>query len=94
MASKVIMIDPWWNSAAEQQAFCRVFRIGQTQETYLSRLCVRDTVDQRLMEIQERKEKEIETVMKEGGKVVKGMTTERLMKLFGMMEPEEGNEES
>ena len=72
MASKVIVIDPWWNSATEQQAFCRVFRIGQDQETYMSRLCVKATVDEKLMQIQERKEKEIERVMKEGGKPVKG----------------------
>tara|TARA_R110002003_G_scaffold96_15_gene7532 strand:+ start:6558 stop:6776 length:219 start_codon:yes stop_codon:yes gene_type:complete len=68
MASRVIMVDPWWNSASEQQAFCRVFRIGQKEETYMSRLCVENTVDQRLIEMQERKDKEIEEVMEDNGK--------------------------
>lgn len=68
MASKVIIIDPWWNLASEQQAFCRVFRIGQYYETSMSRLCVKDTVDQRLIEMQERKESEINEVMEDGGK--------------------------
>jgi SNF2 family DNA or RNA helicase len=65
MASRVIMMDPWWNSASEQQAFCRVFRIGQNNETYMSRLCVRNTVDERLIAMQEKKQKEINGVMEE-----------------------------
>lgn len=72
MASKVIFIDPWWNSGAEQQAFCRVFRIGQKEKTFMSRLCVQNTIDNRIIEIQERKEKELERVMKEGGRPVQG----------------------
>jgi len=70
MASKVIMIDPWWNSASEQQAFCRVFRIGQQEKTFMSRLCVRDTVDERLIQMQEKKQKEIDLVMTENGRTV------------------------
>jgi SNF2 family DNA or RNA helicase len=71
MASKVIMIDPWWNSASEQQAFCRVFRIGQREETFMSRLCVSNTIDQRLIEMQERKQHEIASVMEDDGKTMK-----------------------
>jgi SNF2 family DNA or RNA helicase len=71
MASKVIMVDPWWNSASEQQAFCRVFRIGQKEETYMSRMCVRGTVDERLIEMQDRKKEEIDEVMEDKGKSAK-----------------------
>jgi SNF2 family DNA or RNA helicase len=71
MASKVIMIDPWWNTASEQQAFCRVFRIGQREETFMSRLCVRNTVDERLIKMQERKQTEIASVMEDDGKTIK-----------------------
>lgn len=66
------MIDPWWNSASEQQAFCRIFRIGQRAETYMSRICVENTVDQRLIDMQERKEKEINEVMEDDGTRTKG----------------------
>jgi SNF2 family DNA or RNA helicase len=41
MASRVICIEPWWNSAVEQQAFCRVFRIGQQKETRMSRFVIK-----------------------------------------------------
>jgi SNF2 family DNA or RNA helicase len=71
MASRVIMVDPWWNEASEQQAFCRVFRIGQKEGTYMSRFCVTNTVDARLIEMQSRKKKEIDDVMEDNGQRVK-----------------------
>jgi SNF2 family DNA or RNA helicase len=71
MASKVIMIDPWWNSASEQQAFCRVFRIGQLEETFMSRLCVKNTVDEHLIKMQTRKDEEIASIMEDDGKTMK-----------------------
>jgi SNF2 family DNA or RNA helicase len=71
MASKVIMIDPWWNSASEQQAFCRVFRIGQREETFMSRLCVKNTVDEHLIKMQNRKDEEIASIMEDDGKTMK-----------------------
>jgi SNF2 family DNA or RNA helicase len=71
MASRVIMVDPWWNSASEQQAFCRVFRIGQKEETYMSRLCVKNSIDSNLIKMQERKSKEIAQVMEDNGDKVK-----------------------
>ncbi|KAI4623765.1 uncharacterized protein J4E84_004191 [Alternaria hordeiaustralica] len=86
MASKVIMIDPWWNSASEQQAFCRVFRIGQREETFMSRLCVKNTVDQTLINMQDRKDKEIAAIMEDDGKTMKKMDTRTLMRLFGNLE--------
>jgi SNF2 family DNA or RNA helicase len=67
MAQKVIMVDPWWNSGSEQQAFCRVFRIGQNKKTYLSRMCVRQTIDQRIVEMQQEKQEEIDEVMEAKG---------------------------
>ncbi|KAF2451686.1 hypothetical protein P171DRAFT_401395 [Karstenula rhodostoma CBS 690.94] len=90
MASRVVILDPWWNSASEQQAFCRVFRFGQTETTCLTRFCVKNTVDERLMEMQERKEKEIDSVMKEdaGAKASK-MGIRDLMRLFGNIRDDE-----
>jgi SNF2 family DNA or RNA helicase len=63
MAQKVISIDPWWNWAVEQQAFGRVFRFGQTSEMAMTRFVVENTVDQRIIEMQERKKKLIDRVM-------------------------------
>jgi len=89
MASKVIMLDPWWNSASEQQAFCRVFRIGQKEETFMSRICVKNTVDEKLIDMQKRKDAEIKAVMDHDGKKVTKMNILDLMKLFGNLEEDE-----
>jgi SNF2 family DNA or RNA helicase len=63
MASKVICVDPWWNHAIEQQAFCRVFRIGQTQETTMTRFAVQNTIDEDIIRMQDRKQQEIDQIM-------------------------------
>ncbi|KAF2873730.1 SNF2 family N-terminal domain-containing protein [Massariosphaeria phaeospora] len=89
MASRVIVVDPWWNSASEQQAFCRIFRIGQTSTTFMTRLCVKNTVDQRLIDMQERKKKEIDEVMEDDGSTVGKMTIRDLMRLFGNLQDDE-----
>jgi SNF2 family DNA or RNA helicase len=70
-ASKVIIVDPWWNTSIEQQAFCRVFRIGQKEETFLSKFCARGTVDQHIIKTQKRKQEEIDSVMEADGSQVK-----------------------
>lgn len=82
MASRVIMVDPWWNEASEQQAFCRVFRIGQKEQTYMSRLCVKNSIDSRLIEMQTRKNKEINEVMEDDGKRVQKYDTAIMSAVF------------
>ncbi|KAF2838673.1 hypothetical protein M501DRAFT_1016765 [Patellaria atrata CBS 101060] len=82
MASRVIIMDPWWNKAIEQQAFCRVFRIGQKQETYMTRIVVNNTVDQNLLKMQETKQIEIDKVMEDGG-TAESILIEDLLRLFG-----------
>ncbi|KXT07965.1 hypothetical protein AC579_8596 [Pseudocercospora musae] len=82
MASRVILIDPWWNSAVEQQAFCRVFRIGQTEETRMTRFVVENSIDAAMMAMKERKEKEIDEVM-ENPRLKENLSVEELMRMFG-----------
>lgn len=65
VASKVIIIDPWWNEAIEQQAFCRVFRIGQDRETSMVNLAIEGSIDDRLFELKALKKLEIDKVMKD-----------------------------
>ena len=54
-ASRVILTDPWWNAAIEDQAIDRCHRIGQTREVKVIRLLINDTVENRIKELQERK---------------------------------------
>jgi SNF2 family DNA or RNA helicase len=65
MANRVIIVDVWYNHCVEQQAFGRVFRIGQTKETYFLRIMVTNSVDVRLFDLQESKRKAIGKAVQE-----------------------------
>jgi superfamily II DNA or RNA helicase len=54
-ADTVIHYDPWWNPAVEDQASDRAHRIGQTKSVFVYKLIAADTVEERILELQERK---------------------------------------
>ncbi|KAK7928267.1 hypothetical protein PG985_005265 [Apiospora marii] len=58
-ANRVIMVDPWWNESIENQAVGRVFRMGQTKDTYIRHIMVNDTVDRRIFDMQISKREDI-----------------------------------
>ena len=64
-ANRVLLMEPWWNDAIEQQAFARVCRIGQTSKTGLElvRLRYRGTVDEKVFAIQKDKTERIEQLI-------------------------------
>ena len=82
MASRVICVDLWWNSSVEQQAFCRVLRIGQDHETFITRLVVKNTVDERLQNMQDSKQEKIGAAI-DDSKMLDKLSLEELMRLFG-----------
>jgi superfamily II DNA or RNA helicase len=54
-AEYVFLLDPWWNPAVEAQAVDRAHRIGQTQQVFAYRLIARDTVEEKVLELQRSK---------------------------------------
>ncbi len=54
-ADHVFLLDPWWNPAVEDQAADRAHRIGQDNPVFVHRLVARDTVEERILALQERK---------------------------------------
>ena len=54
-ASRVVLIDPWWNPAVEDQAIDRVHRIGQLRDVQVYKLTVRGSVEERILDLQEKK---------------------------------------
>ncbi|QNN59237.1 DEAD/DEAH box helicase [Diaphorobacter ruginosibacter] len=54
-ADTVIHLDPWWNPAVQEQATARAHRIGQTQPVFVYRLVVQGSIEERMLELQERK---------------------------------------
>jgi SNF2 family DNA or RNA helicase len=54
-ADHVLLLDPWWNPAVEDQAADRAHRIGQDKPVLVQRLVAAETVEDRMLELQERK---------------------------------------
>ncbi len=54
-ASYVLMLDPWWNPAAEKQAINRAHRIGQDKHVMVYRFITQDTLEEKIIKLQERK---------------------------------------
>lgn len=54
-ASTVYLLEPWWNPAVEEQAMDRVHRIGQTEEVKVVKLIARNTIEERIVQLQEKK---------------------------------------
>ncbi|KAJ6700161.1 TRANSCRIPTION TERMINATION FACTOR 2-RELATED [Salix purpurea] len=56
-ASRVYLLEPWWNPAVEEQAMDRVHRIGQEEDVTVVRLIAQSSIEERILEMQERKKK-------------------------------------
>jgi len=54
-ADTVILYDPWWNPAVENQAIDRAHRIGQDKPVFVYRMITEQTVEEKIVEMQERK---------------------------------------
>jgi SWI/SNF-related matrix-associated actin-dependent regulator of chromatin subfamily A3 len=55
MANQVILCDPWWAPAVEDQSVSRVYRLGQKRPVTIYKLVMADTIEERVLAIQERK---------------------------------------
>jgi superfamily II DNA or RNA helicase len=66
-ADTVIHYDPWWNPAAQAQATDRAYRIGQTRPVFVYRLIAAGSVEERIAQLQERKQALADGLLGEGG---------------------------
>jgi superfamily II DNA or RNA helicase len=81
-AEYVFLLDPWWNPAAEAQAIDRAHRIGQTRAVFAYRLIARDTVEERIAELQQRKRLLAESVIRGDGAPLRELSIEDLERLL------------
>ena len=79
-ANYVILLDPWWNPAVENQAADRAHRIGQKNPVTVYRLIAEDTVEERVLELHKEKKALAEDVLGDAGSAA--LTPEQLMGLF------------
>jgi SNF2 family DNA or RNA helicase len=64
-ANKVILLDPWYNPSIEAQAIDRVVRIGQMRDVTVLRLYISDSIEDRLREVAEWKQKNTDVLLNE-----------------------------
>ena len=85
-ANRVIFVDLWWNPAVEAQAVDRVHRIGQDKHVYISRIVMRETIEDRMLQIQREKQGVADFALT-GAKMLKSNSRESiriLRRLFGV----------
>ena len=66
-ADHVFLVDPWWNPAVEDQAADRTHRIGQDKPVLVYRMVARDTVEERILELQDKKRRLANAALSEAG---------------------------
>lgn len=81
-AEYVFLLDPWWNPAVEQQAIDRTHRIGQTRQVFAYRLIAKDTVEEKVLELQKAKRDLAEAIITADNSLISKMGREELEMLL------------
>jgi len=81
-ASYVLLLDPWWNPAAEAQAFDRAHRIGQTNKVFVYKFITRTSVEEKILKLQEEKKALFETMIEEHPEAALKINVDELMEML------------
>lgn len=81
-ADTVILYDPWWNPAVERQAIDRAHRIGQDKTVFVYRLIAENSVEEKIIKLQQSKQALADNLISADGTAMKAMGTEELLSLF------------
>ena len=79
-ASYVLMLDPWWNPAAEKQAINRAHRIGQDKHVMVYRFIAKNTLEEKIIKLQERKSELADLFVNENS--LKNISEQEILELF------------
>jgi superfamily II DNA or RNA helicase len=77
-AEYVYLLDPWWNPAVEAQAIDRAHRIGQTRHVFAYRLIARNTVEEKVLELQQTKRDLADAIITADNSLIHNLTREDL----------------
>lgn len=77
-AEYVYLLDPWWNPAVEAQAIDRTHRIGQTQSVFAYRLIAKDTVEEKVLELQQTKREIADAIINQDNSLLRNLSREDL----------------
>ena len=77
-AEYVFLLDPWWNPAVEAQAIDRAHRIGQTRQVFAYRLIAKDTVEEKVLQLQQSKKDLAEAIISADNNLIRTLGREDL----------------
>ncbi len=81
-ADYVYIVDPWWNPAVEQQAIDRTHRIGQTKNIFAYRMICKDTIEDKILQLQDKKRTLAKELIADDSTFVKSLTRDDVEYLF------------
>lgn len=81
-ADYVYLIDPWWNPAVESQAIDRAHRIGQTKKVFAYKMICKDTIEEKVLQLQEKKKKVAADIISTEQSFYKQLEKDDIMDLF------------
>jgi non-specific serine/threonine protein kinase len=81
-ADYVIHYDPWWNPAVEMQASDRAHRIGQTKKVFTYKLITKDSVEEKIVQLQQQKRDLVEKLITTEGGLYKSLSRDDIIDLF------------
>ena len=81
-ADYVYIVDPWWNPAVEQQAIDRTHRIGQTKNIFAYRMICKDTIEDKILLLQDKKRALAKDLISDDSTFVKSLSREDVEYLF------------
>lgn len=81
-ADYVFILDPWWNPAVEQQAIDRTHRIGQTKNVFIYKFITKDTVEEKIVALQQRKLKVAQSLITTEESFIKSLSAEDIREIL------------
>ncbi len=85
-ADMVVHFDPWWNPAVEDQATDRAYRIGQKQSVQVIKLISKGTIEEKVIEMQQRKKGLVDAILRPGETFLSRLSEEEIRDLFDIRE--------
>ena len=83
-ADTVLHFDPWWNPAVEEQATDRAYRIGQKKTVYSIKLITKDTIEEKVLKLQQKKKALIDATIEAGGQMVEKLSLDDVKELLNL----------
>jgi superfamily II DNA or RNA helicase len=82
-ADYVFILDPWWNPAVEQQAIDRTHRIGQTKNVFIYKFITKDSVEEKILALQQRKLSVARALITTEESFIKSLSVEDIKEILG-----------